>query len=142
MAATPTTTTTEAAVFLPQKHARYFKFCLSLLPSRVQNQDSNRMTLVFFALSGLDFLGQLDAMVKTKSEIADWIYAQQVSTTSPAYNTMVAHSPYTDRCCHLQRARPQTISGSGAAPFSDTSSPRAAVATQWPPCFWRVGTWP
>lgn len=38
------------------------------------------MTLVFFALSGLDLLGALDENIsdKRKEEIIDWIYAQQI----------------------------------------------------------------
>lgn len=37
------------------------------------------MTLVFFAVSGLDMLGALDTMsAKEKQEAVDWIYAQQI----------------------------------------------------------------
>ena len=38
------------------------------------------MTLVFFALSGLDLLGVLDRIVadEEKEEIINWIYSQQV----------------------------------------------------------------
>lgn len=67
-----------APVWEPRKHARYFKFCLNMLPSHVQSQDPNRMTLAFFALSGLDVLGELDAAVPHRAALVDWIYAQQV----------------------------------------------------------------
>ena len=37
------------------------------------------MTLVFFAVSGLDLLGALDSMsAKEKKDVSDWIYAQQI----------------------------------------------------------------
>lgn len=38
------------------------------------------MTLLFFAISGLDLLGALDSSVseEEKSSIVEWIYAQQV----------------------------------------------------------------
>jgi geranylgeranyl transferase type-1 subunit beta len=46
----------------------------------MESVDSNRMTLVFFAISGLDLLGTLDAKLtpERKAEIIDWIYALQV----------------------------------------------------------------
>ena len=36
------------------------------------------MTLLFFSLSGLDVLDSLNFPLAKKSEIIDWIYAQQV----------------------------------------------------------------
>ena len=37
-----------------------------------------RMTLAFFALSGLDLLGALGEVEHMKTDIIDWIYAQQI----------------------------------------------------------------
>ena len=36
------------------------------------------MTLLFFSLSGLDVLDEIDLSPDRKSEIIDWIYAQQI----------------------------------------------------------------
>ncbi len=36
------------------------------------------MTLLFFSLSGLDVLDAIDLSPARKSEIIDWIYAQQI----------------------------------------------------------------
>ena len=37
------------------------------------------MTLVFFAVSGLDLLGALETLsAKEKEEVVNWIYAQQI----------------------------------------------------------------
>ena len=38
----------------------------------------NRITVAFFALSGLDLLEALDAVEKEKQDIIDWIHAHQV----------------------------------------------------------------
>ncbi len=50
----------------------YFYLCFPLLASR--------MTLLYFALSGLDLLNTLDSTVleDERRQIVDWIYAQQV----------------------------------------------------------------
>lgn len=47
--------------------------------------DSNRMTLVFFTLSGLDLLGTLNKKIsqEQKKEIIDWIYGLQVVVPKP-----------------------------------------------------------
>ena len=38
----------------------------------------HRMTVAFFAISGLDMLNALDVIDKVKAHIIDWIYALQV----------------------------------------------------------------
>lgn len=81
---------TFAADFLGEDHTRYFKQFLGMVPSFMESQDTNRLTLVFFALAGLDALGKLDAVVSSeaKSAYIDWIYAQQVlpDATEPEIN--------------------------------------------------------
>jgi len=38
----------------------------------------HRMTIAFFAISGLDMLNALDAVDSVKADIIDWIYAFQI----------------------------------------------------------------
>lgn len=40
--------------------------------------DTSRMTLLFFAISGLDMLNALDKVEKDKEKIIDWIYSLQI----------------------------------------------------------------
>ena len=80
-----------------KKHTKFFKRCLDILPSYCQSLDTSRwargsqsltaassflfcsrMTLLFFCLSGLDVLDAVDFQTERKSEIIDWIYAQQI----------------------------------------------------------------
>jgi hypothetical protein len=64
-----------AEAFAGAAHARYFRNCLKLLPSFVSSLDTNRMTLVFFSLSGLDLMDQLP---EERAGLVDWIYSLQV----------------------------------------------------------------
>ena len=83
-----------------KKHVMYFKRCSEILPSQCQPLDSsryeiepismsfslilsiNRMTILFFCISGLDLLNKLDILDDRKSEIIDWIYSQQILPNS------------------------------------------------------------
>ena len=61
-------------------HTEYLKSILTRkLP--FASLDSTRMTLVFFAISGLDILDQLESSLneETRSRIIEWIYDQQIT---------------------------------------------------------------
>ncbi|XP_060565878.1 geranylgeranyl transferase type-1 subunit beta-like, partial [Ruditapes philippinarum] len=64
--------------FLRQKHIKFFQRCLQVLPGRYSSLDTSRMTIAFFAISGLDMLNALDVLEKEKNDIIDWIYSLQV----------------------------------------------------------------
>lgn len=62
-----------------KRHAKYFERVLNCLPTSLAKMDSNRMTLAFFGLSGLDVLGALDTMSQQrKQETINWIYGHQI----------------------------------------------------------------
>ncbi|XP_065836516.1 geranylgeranyl transferase type-1 subunit beta-like isoform X2 [Oscarella lobularis] len=63
---------------LRAKHVKYLNRCLGILPQSSEMHDTNRMTICFFALSGLDLLDALNLSETEKKSIIDWIYAQQV----------------------------------------------------------------
>ncbi|XP_045216275.2 geranylgeranyl transferase type-1 subunit beta-like [Mercenaria mercenaria] len=64
--------------FLREKHIKFFQRCLQILPARYSSLDTSRMTIAFFAISGLDMLNALDTLEKDKKNIIDWIYSLQV----------------------------------------------------------------
>uniref|UniRef100_H2YT29 Geranylgeranyl transferase type-1 subunit beta n=1 Tax=Ciona savignyi TaxID=51511 RepID=H2YT29_CIOSA len=65
--------------FERKKHIRFFTRILQILPSRYAILDTSRLTVAFFALSGLGVLDALDAIPdKDKQEIIEWIYTLQV----------------------------------------------------------------
>ena len=57
-------------------HVRYFLACLKSLPAPYASLDTNRMTIAYFCLSGLDLLGALDKV--DAPVLVRWIYSQQV----------------------------------------------------------------
>ncbi|KAJ1944755.1 geranylgeranyl transferase type-1 subunit beta [Kickxella alabastrina] len=62
------------------KHVRYFKTALNMLPSPMVQLDSNRMTIAHLSLVGLAALGRLESAF-TEAErhgMIEWIYEQQV----------------------------------------------------------------
>ena len=64
-------------------HARFFLGHLTSLPSAYAGADTNRMSLLYFALMALEVLGEggegepaVDAT--TRAKLCDWVYAMQI----------------------------------------------------------------
>ncbi|XP_018026815.1 geranylgeranyl transferase type-1 subunit beta [Hyalella azteca] len=67
--------------FLKKRHVAFLRRCLSILPSSTVTYDTSRMTVLYFALSGLDVLDALDDIPQTEiKEIIEWIYTLQLTT--------------------------------------------------------------
>lgn len=69
------------AVFNKDRHITYFLRCLkTFLPGLYTSNDSNRILLAFFTVSGLDLLGALQAKTTPEERhgYIDWIYHCQV----------------------------------------------------------------
>ncbi|XP_054286396.1 geranylgeranyl transferase type-1 subunit beta [Macrosteles quadrilineatus] len=65
------------------KHIKYFMYHLDIIPSSLSNFDTTRLTIAFFAISGLDILNGLSSISDTrKKEICNWIYGLQVLPSS------------------------------------------------------------
>ncbi|XP_053694696.1 geranylgeranyl transferase type-1 subunit beta [Sabethes cyaneus] len=61
------------------RHAKYFVRFLNILPARLASHDSTRVTIAFFAVSGLDVLDALYLLSDSfKKDIINWIYKLQV----------------------------------------------------------------
>jgi len=65
---------------LKQRHEKFFARTLAVLPNAMASLESSRVTLVFFAVSGLDVLGALDRVIgpQHRHEIVEWVYSLQV----------------------------------------------------------------
>lgn len=69
----------EGEEILFPKHAKYFVRFLNILPARLASHDSTRVTIAFFAVSGLDVLDSLHLLSDSfKTDIINWIYNLQV----------------------------------------------------------------
>ncbi|EFC45377.1 predicted protein [Naegleria gruberi] len=62
------------------KHVKYFMGHCSVLPHFYGSQDTNRMTILYFIISGLDVLGKVDLALndERKKEIIEWVYSNQI----------------------------------------------------------------
>jgi len=64
--------------FLKDRHVKFFKRILNVLPNRFASLDTSRMTIAFFAISGLDMLDSIQVLEKERKDIISWIYSLQV----------------------------------------------------------------
>ena len=58
-------------------HVGYFLKLLEVLPSPYASLDTNRLTVAYFCVSGLDILGALERV--DAPALIRWVYAQQLS---------------------------------------------------------------
>ena len=56
-----------------QRHMDYFRINMETLPAAYSGMSSNRMTLLYFCVSGLDLLDALTPEESTR--IAEWVYS-------------------------------------------------------------------
>ena len=73
----------EGITLVRKRHAKYFLRFLNILPAeRMASYESSRMTILFFAISGLDVLGALEDSLsyERRTEIIEWIYSCQADT--------------------------------------------------------------
>lgn len=57
------------------KHVMFFKKCAKSLPEQYKTMDTNRLTLLYFSISGLDLLGKLDEI--SAEATIEYIYSFQ-----------------------------------------------------------------
>jgi hypothetical protein len=60
-----------------ENHLKYFNYHIKKLTHHYQGQDTNRITLLYFCVSGLDILNALDT-ITNKEEIIKWVYSLQI----------------------------------------------------------------
>lgn len=69
----------EAVDFHSEAHAKYFRSILQVMPHLYASLDTSRMTALYFAVVGLDLLGEVDSIDKTN--VIEWVYAMQLNNT-------------------------------------------------------------
>ncbi|KAM7460284.1 hypothetical protein LguiB_036332 [Lonicera macranthoides] len=68
--------------FERERHVFYLQMMYQLLPSQYQGQEINRLTLAYFAISGLDILGSLHSV--DKEEVVKWVLSLQAHPKNDA----------------------------------------------------------
>ena len=65
---------------LKSKHTKYLSRMLNVLPECLSSMETTRMTLVYFSISALDVLGELDKVLPPEEKLSaiSWIYSLQV----------------------------------------------------------------
>ncbi|KAL6733307.1 hypothetical protein Aduo_003961 [Ancylostoma duodenale] len=68
-----------------QKHVKFLIRHLNVFPEQYCSLDTNRVTLLFFAISALDLLGELNRLLteERRKSIIDWIYKLQITSRRP-----------------------------------------------------------
>lgn len=69
---------TQKSAFQREKHVKYFKRCFDILPHQYAFMDTSRLTILFFALSGIDILDSLKSIEDKRESIINWIYSYQI----------------------------------------------------------------
>jgi len=59
---------------LMDKHAKFLYRTLKILPQSSAGYDNQRITIAFFAVSGLDVLNKLDMLSDMREDIIGWVY--------------------------------------------------------------------
>ncbi|PKI85384.1 hypothetical protein MVES_000306 [Malassezia vespertilionis] len=74
------TNTSYGALVPVERHTKFWKLHLSMMPQLYTSGDDQRMTLGYFCLGALDLLNKMDAGLSTEQREAyiDWIYIQQM----------------------------------------------------------------
>ena len=56
------------------RHAKFLQRTLHVLPSALSSFDTQRVTISYFAISGLDVLDRMDLLEGRRQEIVEWLY--------------------------------------------------------------------
>ena len=78
----------KAIQLIKSRHTKFLSRILNVLPECFSSMETTRMTFVYFAISALDVLGELDQVLSPEKKISaiNWVYSLQVSKN-------VAHVP-------------------------------------------------
>ncbi|KAK1571309.1 hypothetical protein Q3G72_014937 [Acer saccharum] len=68
-------TTSSSSYFERERHVSFLEMMYHMLPSYLQSQEINRLTLAHFAISGLHLLGALDRV--DKDAVSNWVLSFQ-----------------------------------------------------------------
>lgn len=64
----------EPTSLLIDKHAKFLQRTLQILPEHTAPYDNQRVSLAYFAVSGLDVLGRLHVIDNMRDDIVNWVY--------------------------------------------------------------------
>ncbi|XP_051165462.1 geranylgeranyl transferase type-1 subunit beta [Leptopilina boulardi] len=96
-------------------HAKYFRRILQMLPSNCASMDSTRLTIAYFAISGLDILDSLNEFSdEEKNSAIDWIYKLQISNAGEKSGFLASTTLPIDACDYINGHLAMTYTGLAA----------------------------
>ena len=112
---TRTALTMDTPAFDRKRHIKYFSACLRYLPGAYDRLDTNRLTLIHFAVHSLDLLyalpshnsdqcltdEEMSQQIIQKQVIIDWIYSLQLSTGGFVGGTFLGPDEHTHTPSHV-----------------------------------------
>lgn len=81
---------------LIQKHVKYFKISLNILPSRLQREDSNKLMLIYCCIGGLSLL-KYNFTDQERQEIVQFVYSHYLPSGEGFRGSMTHRLPSTTR---------------------------------------------
>jgi len=78
----PTDPQSSDLVLTHNRHAKFFQRTLAVVPSSLSTFDTQRVTIAYFAISGLDLLDRLDMVEDHKTSMVAWLYKCLISPGS------------------------------------------------------------
>jgi len=70
-------------ILLHNRHAKFFQRSLAVLPCSLASYDTQRVTIAFFAISGLDLLDRMSAVEDQSEAMVEWLYSCLVTSEDP-----------------------------------------------------------
>ena len=73
---------------IKSRHTKFLSRMLNVLPDCFSSMETTRMTFVYFSISALDVLGELDQVLSPEKKISaiNWVYSLQVSKKVKDYS--------------------------------------------------------
>ncbi len=84
------------AEFPIERHIKYFKRCLDILPSRLQKEDSNKLMIVYCCIGGLSLLNYKFSSIE-RQNYTDFIYSHYLSSGEGFRGSMTHALPKSTR---------------------------------------------
>ena len=86
----------QAIQLVKSKHTKYLSRMLKVLPECLSSMETTRMTLVYFCISALDVLEEIDKVLspEDKASTINWIYSLQVCMNILFRETIILQSVF------------------------------------------------
>ena len=111
------------------RHAKFLQRTLHVLPSSHANFDTQRVTISYFAIAGLDLLDKLELVAEQRREVVEWLHLCLVSP-APGKEGEGRRERVPGRPKHFVRAS-QEKSGGGTRKLCISQKDKAEIRREY-----------